>query len=103
MNAKTDRQSREDREAVVALLRAGSCVRAPSKTRLKEESYREYKKGWEVRFYADSKEHAARIGRTLGRAGLAAGRPYQKSADRWILPLYGREAVAELLQWNESI
>lgn len=87
--------------AVVTALRAGSCVRAPNPERL-EEGAKRYKKGWEIRFYAESTEHAEQLSEFLSRAGLSPGRTYQKRINRWIVPLYGRAAVAEVLNWNEQ-
>lgn len=88
--------------AAVEAMRSGSCVRLPNgKRRL--EGAAAYKKGWEIRFYSDSQNEANRLCRILGKAGLHAGRPYQKHKSRWIVPLYGREAVTEVLYWNELL
>lgn len=88
--------------AALGAFRNGGCVRKPRDER-RDEGHRSYKKGWEVRFYADSEEDASRICKVLADSGLRPGRPYEKRARRWIVPLYGRDAVAKLLSWDELL
>lgn len=80
----------------------GGCVRVPNGGR-RGEGHRVYKKGWEARFYVGSEVAVGKLRRVLARAGLEAGREYVKGPGRWILPVYGREQVARLLGWIETV
>jgi hypothetical protein len=79
----------------------GSCMRVPSEDRIAEDGA-SYKKGWEIRFYARSEDEVGVLERALGRATLKPGRPYQKSAESWVVPLYGYEQVSRVLDWVKA-
>jgi len=51
-----------------------------------------YKKGWEVRLVLTSEDELEEARHLLAKAGLTAGRPFAKH-NRWVQPVYGKEAV----------
>ena len=51
-----------------------------------------YKKGYEIRLVAESESELETIRQNLLAAGFPAANPFFKR-NRWIQPLYGREAV----------
>jgi len=71
-------------------------LRYPDPERREKES-RTYKKGYEVRLVAYSRQELANIRRMLRAAGLPAGKPFVK-VGRWVQPVYGKEAVERFLQ-----
>lgn len=99
MTTYNSRMQRKAQRDAVSVYRSGpSCVCTPNESRRKE-GHHIYKKGWEIRVALTSRKEAADAARTLARAGLRPGRPYPKSATRWILPVYGRDATKEFLKW----
>jgi hypothetical protein len=72
-------------------------LRYPNPDRREKES-RTYKKGYEVRLVAYSRQELTHIRRLLKAAGLPAGKPFAK-VGRWVQPVYGREPVERFLQF----
>jgi hypothetical protein len=79
----------------------GACLRVPNKDR-QREGYMLYKKGWEIRLCFESLALALDGRELLLRAGLDSGRPYRHGPNRWILPVYGRARVEQLLAWAKQ-
>ncbi len=69
-----------------------SSVRQPKAERRAEEPST-YKKGWELRLVLEDLDELEEARRLLSRIRLKPGRPYRKGR-KWVLPIYGREAVA---------
>ena len=67
-------------------------VRVPDLDRRKKVGSQRYKKGYEVRIVASSRDELARIAKLLRKARFKPGRPFSKGR-RTILPVYGIEAV----------
>jgi len=88
------------RRQVVEVYDLGACIRRPSDKRRANEPG--YHKGWELRFHADSEHDALLIARLLAGAGLKAGRPYCKRLDAWMVPLYGHQALDQVLAWVDD-
>jgi hypothetical protein len=90
----THRQSRRHQQ-LVEFFHERAYIRWQNPQRF-EKDRPQYKKGDEVRFIAYSKRELAVIARLLRAAGFKPGRPFVKGR-QFRLPLYGREAVSELL------
>jgi len=71
-----------------------SCLRRPSSTRRKEGA-EAYKKGWELRIVLESSAELTRLRRLLRDRGHQPPKAYRKR-QKWVQPVYGREAVKEL-------
>lgn len=71
-------------------------VRTPNRDRREKES-RTYKKGYEVRLVAFTREELTHIRRLLKAAGIPGGKAFSK-AGRWVQPIYGRERVERFLK-----
>ena len=96
--ARLSGASSAQRELVARFRASGGSIRQPKDER-RAEGADVYKKGWEVRFNVASKSDALAVQKVLARAGLRGGRPYQKTPNRWIQPLYGRDSVNRFLRW----
>lgn len=70
------------------------CIRRPSVERQEQDTYVQYKKGWEIRFSVTSVAQRRDVVKALKNLGLKPGKPYRKSDRMWIVPVYGQEAVA---------
>jgi hypothetical protein len=88
--------TRRRHAAIEALRRFWSraYARVPNEDRFAEGSAA-YKKGWEIRFVADSPAECDEISRLLGAAGFVPGRRFAKGSG-WIVPVYGREPTERL-------
>lgn len=75
-------------------LRRNSCLRRPSSLRRKEGA-EAYKKGWELRIVLDSSFELEQLRRLLRAAGQSPAKAYRKR-QKWVQPVYGREAVRVL-------
>ncbi len=71
-------------------------VRRPRSDRLRDEGWETYKKGWEIRFRLHP-EDLGFVQSLISHAGYRPGRPFPKRS-RMIQPVYGVEAVREILQ-----
>jgi hypothetical protein len=71
-------------------------VRCKDPLRYREDGYRRYKKGYEVRLVARTEGELAYIRRLLIEAGFEPGRPFRK-ARQLTQPIYGRAAVERFL------
>lgn len=60
-----------------------------------------YKKGYEIRFVAHSIDELNELCSNIQAVGLKSGRPFAKSR-RWILPIYGREAIELFVKWVDE-
>jgi hypothetical protein len=95
MTARADPE--ESQRALVALFQDRGYLRLPDRDRRASEPGR-YKKGYEIRFVADSRKKLSLIRRLLKQVGLKPGKPFQKRSV-WIQPVYGRDAVTEFQAW----
>ena len=80
----------EKRQLQKFYLRNG-CCRFPDLKQRRRHS-RTYKKGYEVRMSAFTQRELSQIRRLLRAAGLPLGSPFRK-VNRWIQPVYGKEAT----------
>lgn len=71
--------------------------RLPSEKRQKKESSQSYKKGYEVRFVASDKAEIKQIQEMLEALDMKGGKPFPK-ASQWVVPVYGRAQVEEILE-----
>ncbi len=81
--------------------RRNGYVRVPDPDRLAKEG-RRYKKGYEVRFVANTPAELRTIRELLKMAGFAVANAFEH-AKQWRQPLYGRAAVTlflELIKWK---
>ncbi len=69
------------------------CLRLPNATRRKEGSQK-YKKGYELRLVAQTKNELKQIRRLLQQMGFKLGKPYQKGRQT-VQPVYGKQAVEQ--------
>jgi hypothetical protein len=81
---------------LVQLIERNSYLRQPNEDRRKEEKTN-YRKGWELRLVLDNESEVEAAVRSIASSGLKAGRPFKKWS-RWVIPLYGREAVKLIQQ-----
>jgi hypothetical protein len=80
----------EKRQLLKYYLRNG-CCRFPDHSQRRTHS-RTYKKGYEVRLSAFTQRELSQIRRLLRAAKLPLGSPFRK-VNRWIQPVYGKEAT----------
>jgi len=66
-------------------------------TEQRAKNPRTYKKGYEVRFVAHSKQELHRIKRLLRQAGFPVAASFTK-ARRYVQPLYGKQYVQQFQQ-----
>lgn len=71
-------------------------VRRQIPRRVREEDWKQYRKGDEVRLVANSAAELDLMRRLLNAAGFRPGRPFAKS-NQYRLPLYGRQETARFL------
>ena len=71
--------------------------RIPDTKRQKAESSQSYKKGYEIRFVATDEAEIEQIEDMLSALDIRSGSPFAK-ANQWIVPVYGREQVEEILE-----
>lgn len=76
---------------LIAIFRRNGCVRLVDEQRRKEWGQK-YKKGYEVRLIANSKEELETIRQLLQQAGFKPGKPYKKRL-QFVQPVYGKSAV----------
>jgi hypothetical protein len=87
--------SAQKRKLLEYFRRNGYC-RVPD-PKLRRKHSRTYKKGYEVRLVAFSKRELQEIRQLLRAAGIPPGAPHRK-VNRWIQPVYGKEATAAFMQ-----
>jgi len=89
-------------EALLAqLYQRHGYMRVPNETRRKEEGSK-YKKGYEIRLVAKTQREIAMLRRLLRRAGLKGGKPFKKH-NRWVQPIYGKQAMDRFRMWLEEV
>src|SRR2546427_714250 len=81
--------------ALLGCFARGGCVRIAN-AKLRKTKPRVYKKGYEIRFTANSKADLKHVRTLLARAGMKAGSPYRKGTQT-IQPVYGRSFVERFL------
>ncbi len=92
---KTTNYSNDSVEVQLAqIFCRNGCMRLPDVARQKE-GHTKYKKGYEIRFVAESKTELNQIRRLLKQTGLKPGNPYQKGY-QFVQPVYGKEAARKL-------
>lgn len=75
-------------------------MRVPNEA-LRQESPREYKKGYEIRLVARTQQELAAMRRLLRQVDLRAGKPFPKH-NQWVQPVYGRDAMDLFKSWLEA-
>jgi hypothetical protein len=75
-------------------------MRVPNEA-LRQESPREYKKGYEIRLVARTQQELATMRRLLRQVDLRAGKPFPKH-NQWVQPVYGRDAMDLFNSWLEA-
>lgn len=78
-------------EMLILFFQRNGCVRLVDEKRRKELGQK-YKKGYEVRLVANSKEELENIRQLLKQSGFKAGKPYKKHL-QFVQPVYGKLAV----------
>lgn len=86
---------------LVEFFERNSYMRVPNEKRLEEETYKEYKKGWEIRLVVKTQEETAMIRQLLQQVGLKGGKPFRKHS-RWVQPIYGKKAMEQFKAWQET-
>ena|SRR2546421_13129244 len=81
----------EARRALARLFLRNGVIREPDRLRRAKEKST-YKKGYEVRLVAFTREELGQIRGFLHRAGFPLAKPFAKSR-RFVQPVYGRQAV----------
>ena len=76
---------------LIAFFQRNGCIRLVDEKR-KKELGQKYKKGYEVRLVASSKEELGHMRQLLQLSGFKPGKPYQKHL-QFIQPVYGKLAV----------
>lgn len=76
---------------LIAFFRRNGCVRLVDEER-REKLGQKYKKGYEVRLTANSKEELETMRQLLAQSGLKPGKPYKKRR-QFVQPVYGKAAV----------
>ena len=85
---------------LVELFERNGCVRTPDfkkRKRLRER----YKKGYEIRFIANTKSELRLVRRLLRRLHLKPGRPHVKRT-QFVQPVYGKATVQRLVTFLEK-
>lgn len=85
---------------LVSAFQKNGYLRFPDPDRRKLET-RNYKKGFEIRIVVESKSGVAPLARLCRQLELKPGKPYSKG-ERWVLPIYGREAVERFQKWIQK-
>ncbi|MBK8149620.1 MAG: hypothetical protein IPK58_15800 [Acidobacteria bacterium] len=57
--------------------------------------------GYEIRLVANSQLELVQLQWTIRAAGLKPGNPYTK-ANRWVVPIYGRDTMERFVAWIEK-
>jgi len=78
-------------KSLITLFQRNGYVRVVDEKHRKEFGQK-YKKGYEVRLVANSKEELQIIRRLLKQAGFKPGKPYKKHL-QFVQPVYGKSAV----------
>jgi len=73
------------------------CLRVPNIERRRADS-RTYKMGYEIRLAAFTRRELMELRSTIRAAGMKPGKPFAK-ANRWIQPIYGRQAAEQFVAW----
>jgi hypothetical protein len=89
------------RRTLARLFQRNGVIREPNAQRRQREKAR-YKKGYEVRLIAFSRQELATIRRSLERAGFPLARSFVK-VRRFVQPVYGRKAVEEFRALLEEL
>ena len=71
-------------------------IRNQNKKRLETEGAQEYKKGYEIRFTANSEKELQLILKSLKELNFKTGKPFPKD-NRFCIPIYGCEQVQRLI------
>lgn len=87
---------RSARALVNESLKLYGYFRLPNQARL-EDGPRLYKKGYECRLSADSKEEAERLIQALESLGIRPGKPFAKHR-QVVVPVYGLEQIRVLIK-----
>lgn len=87
-------------ETLVRFFQRNGYLRRPNLERRKAEP-RAYRKGYEIRLVANSERELAEFRRLIDAAGLKPGKPYPKE-NRWVQPIYGRQAMETFLAWVDQ-
>jgi hypothetical protein len=85
---------------LVELFHRNGYMRVPNEA-LRQESPRDYKKGYEIRLVARTQQELATMRRLLRQVDLRAGKPFPKH-NQWVQPVYGREAMDLFKSWLEA-
>lgn len=86
-------------KAIAAAFLRHGYVRGPIPERLLQDGWRQYKKGWELRILLPyDAASIALVRRQISEAGYRLARVYEKSSIQVVQPIYGRDAVLEVLR-----
>lgn len=90
-----------DRRRLGRFFQRNSYCRRPDADR-QQEGHRSYRKGWEVRLVLKDVDEVGLVSTLIRRVGLNPGKAFQKGR-KWIVPIYGEEAVTSFLEWRELV
>ncbi len=57
--------------------------------------------GYEIRLVAFTQRELRELRRAIRAAGLKPGKPFAK-VNRWIQPIYGRDAMDQMVAWFDE-
>ncbi|MBI4675551.1 MAG: hypothetical protein HY741_28235 [Chloroflexi bacterium] len=87
-----------DGATIADYVRTNSYARVPSAER-QDEGWTAYKKGYELRIVVKTQDDLKQLRRLLLDAGIQPGKAFRK-AKQWVVPVYGKAAVTELLKYK---
>ncbi len=90
-----------DRRRLARFFRRNAYCRRPDSTR-QQKGRRSYHKGWEVRLVLKDEDEVALVCALIRKVGFNPGRPFRKGR-KWIVPVYGQEAVESFRAWSELL
>ena len=92
MNNKNSENIRSARQHLLTYFNRNGYFRSPNLKRRKIVGANKYKKGWEVRLVAKTKDELYLISELLDEVGLKKGKPFKKG-NLTVQPVYGKQAV----------
>lgn len=85
------------RSALIEFYNRNGYKRVPDRDR-REEEPQDYKKGYEIRLVANTQRELRMIRQLLRQVELKGGNPFRK-VNRWVQPIYGKEAMESFKKW----
>jgi len=86
--------------SIADYVRTNSYARVPNAER-QDEGWAAYKKGYELRIVVKTQHELKQLRRLLLAAEIQPGKAFRK-AQQWVVPVYGKAAVTELLKYKSK-